>query len=121
MWVGTARKTVALLSLLLVSGDIQRLVCGTNGLRRVAARDVDSLPSFIHTHTHSHTHTLTHSLPGIVSMFHAPPDLCTAVSEEARLWETLGLDYFSPQPTKSQSEKETERLGTALKELQLKR
>ena len=63
----------------------------------------------------------THSLPGIISMFHGPRDLCTAVRKEAGLWETQGLDYFSPRPAKNHSEMETERLGAALKDLQLKR
>ena len=39
-----ARKTVALLYLLLVA-LFQCSVCGANGLRRIAARSIDSLPS----------------------------------------------------------------------------
>ena len=50
--VGRAiRKTVALLYLLLVT-VFQRLVCGTNRLRRVATRSADLLPSFNATVLH---------------------------------------------------------------------
>ena len=46
MWAGTPQKTVALLYLLL--GTLfQRLVCGANRLQTVAARSIDSLPSFV--------------------------------------------------------------------------
>ena len=42
----TARKTTALLYLLLMT-VFQRLVCGINRLRRVATKSIDSLPYFV--------------------------------------------------------------------------
>lgn len=69
-------------------------------------------PSFPPPHTH------THSLPLIVTTFNAPAALCEAVKREVERWQKRGLRYFS---SGSVQEDEIEKLGAALKDLQLKR
>ena len=72
-----------------------------------------------HTHTHTqHTHTHTHSLPLIVTTFNATTALREAVKREVERWQNRGLRYFS---SGSCRDEEIEELGTALKDLQLKR
>ena len=57
-----------------------------------------------------------HSLPQIVSTFHGPVDLCTAVRDQVEAWQLLGLIYFS-----AVSEDEIQTLENALNELKEKR
>ena len=63
-------------------------------------------------------HTHTHSLPLIVTTFNATAALCEGVKREVERWQKRGLRYFS---SGSFREEEIQKLGAALKDLQLKR
>ena len=70
----------------------------------------------ISNNLHQNVHLFFCSLPQIVSTFHGPVDLCTAVRDQVEAWQLLGLTYFS-----AVSDDELQMLENTLTDLKEKR